>query len=97
VDEGRNLGSRWRRACAGLVWVYVVGCGLALAVVPATGAGILPPNPFAALGAVVLALPWSVLSQLLFADLGVAANLALVAAGMAVNALLLRRLCRRRR
>jgi hypothetical protein len=96
--RGSRLGAPlWRRLCSAVFWAYIVACVLAVALVPATGAGLLPPNPFAALFAVVLGLPWSVFSQLLFADLGVAAAMALVAAGMAVNAVLLRLLCRRRR
>jgi hypothetical protein len=67
--------------------------------VPATGAGLfgLDPNPFVALFAVVLGLPWSMISSALAGDLGVGVNLALIAVGMAINVALLRRLCRRAR
>jgi hypothetical protein len=79
-------------------WLYLIACVLALALVPATGAGLfgIEPNPFAALYAVVLGLPWSFLSMSLTSgDLGVAASMALIAGGMAINLALLRMLCRR--
>ena len=85
-----------RRLCRTLFWLYLLACLVALALVPATGAGLLAPNPFAALPAVVLGLPWSPLATALAPQgLGVAGNLALVAAGMALNLALLRLLCRR--
>jgi hypothetical protein len=85
--------------CAVVVRLYVVACALALMLVPATGAGLfgLDPNPFVALFAVVLGLPWSMISSALAGDLGVGVRLALIAVGMAINVALLRRLCRRAR
>jgi hypothetical protein len=85
--------------CTVVVGIYVVACALAIAIVPATGAGLfgLDLNPFVALFAAVLGLPWSFLSSFLPGDLGVGASLALIAAGMAINVALLRRLCRRAR
>jgi hypothetical protein len=85
-----------RRLCRSLFWLYLVACLVTLALVPATGAGFLPPNPFVALPAVVLGLPWSPLATALAPEaLGVAGNMALIAAGMALNLALLRLLCRR--
>ncbi len=85
-----------RRLCVATVWLYLVACLLALAWIPATGYGLLgiEPNPFAALAAVLLALPWSVLSASLSGDVGTAGSMALIAVGMAINAALLGLLCR---
>ncbi len=85
-----------RRICLAVGWLYLVACLLALGLVPATGAGLLAPNPFVALYAVVLGLPWSLLSLWLGSgEIGVAAGMALIAAGMAVNLVALRYVCRR--
>ena len=73
---------------------------LALAVIPATGAGLfgLEPNALVALYAVLLGLPWSFLSMAVTSgELGVAGSMALIAVGMAVNWAGLRWLCRRLR
>jgi hypothetical protein len=87
-----------RRICLGVGWIYLVACVVALALIPATGAGLfgIEPNAFAGLYAVVLGLPWSFLSMWLSPEsAGVAFNMALIAVGMAVNLALLRWLCRR--
>ena len=85
-----------RRICRAAGWVYLALCVLALGLIPATGAGLLAPNPFVALYAVLLGLPWSLLSAWLTpAGAGVAVNVALIAIGMAVNLAVLRWLCRR--
>jgi hypothetical protein len=86
-----------RRICRAVGWVYLVLCVLALGLIPATGAGLLEPNPFVALYAVLLGLPWSLLfAWLTPGDAGVAVSMALIAIGMAVNLALLRWLCRPR-
>ncbi len=86
-----------RRLCMAVVWLYLIACVLALALIPATGYGLfgIEPNPFVALYAVVLGVPWSFLSAWLTGDVGVAGSMALIALGMAVNVALLRFLCRR--
>jgi hypothetical protein len=88
-----------RRLCAGVSWVYAALCVVSLADVPASGFGLfrLEPNPMAALFAVVLALPWSLVTPHLLGDAGVAAGLAAFGVGMAVNAAILHWLCRRLR
>lgn len=89
-----------RRLCRAVAWAYLVGCLAALALIPATGAGLfgLVPDPFVALYAVVLGLPWSYLSLWLApGEPGVARAMALIAAGMALNLAALLWLCRRRR
>ncbi len=87
-----------RRVCLAVGWIYLAGCALALALIPATGAGLfgIEPNAFVGLYAVVLGLPWSFLAMWLTSgDAGVAVNMMLIAAGMAINLALLRLLCRR--
>ena len=86
-----------RRLCSAIVGAYVIACVLALGWIPATAYGLfgIAPNPFAALGAVILGLPWSPLAALIAGDSGAALSVALIAAGMALNAALLRWLCRR--
>ena len=83
-----------RRLCTASLCAYLAACGLALAAIPATASGLLAPNPFVALGAVILGLPWSPLAALLAGDAGTATSVALIAAGMAINAALFRLLCR---
>ena len=85
-----------RRLCTAIVGAYVIACVLALGWIPATAYGLfgIAPNPFAALAAVILGLPWSPLAALLAGDAGTATSVALIAAGMAINAALLRLLCR---
>ncbi len=87
-----------RRLCGAVAWGYLASCVLALAVIPATGAGLfgLEPNAFVALYAIVLGVPWSFLSmELTSGELGVAGSMALIAVGMVVNWAGLRWLCRR--
>jgi hypothetical protein len=73
-----------RGICRTGFWLYLAASLGALALVPATGAGLLAPNPFAALPAVVLGLPWSPLATALAPQgLGVAGNLALIALRLA--------------
>ncbi len=96
-DDGAGRGEV-RVICKAAFWVYVIGSVLALALIPATGVGLfgIGPNPFAALYAVVLGLPWSFLSmRVTSGDLGVAANMVLIALGMTLNAVLIRLVCRR--
>ena len=71
-----------RRLCMAVVWLYLIACVLALALIPATGYGLfgIEPNPFVALYAVVLGVPWSFLSAWLTGDVGVAGSMALIAA-----------------
>ena len=84
-----------RGVCMAVVWVYLIACVLALALIPATAYGLFEPNPFVALYAVVLGVPWSFLSAWLAGDVGVSVSMALIALGMAINVALLRSLCRR--
>jgi hypothetical protein len=85
-----------RGICRTGFWLYLAASLGALALVPATGAGLLAPNPFAALPAVLLGLPWSPVSMALVPEsLGVGGKMALVAAGMALNLAVLRLICRR--
>ncbi len=87
-----------RRVCGAVGWLYLIACGLALGLIPATGAGLfgIEPDPFVALYAVVLGVPWSFLFLRLVSDtVGLAGSMALIAVGMAINVTLLRLLCRR--
>lgn len=86
-----------RRVCSGAVWIYAGLCVLALAYVPVVGASLFEPNAFAAIFAVAFGLPWSLLTPHLFGDAGVAAGLAAIGVGMAVNVAILLWLCRRLR
>ena len=73
-----------RRLCGAVAWLYLAACLLALAVIPATGAGLfgLEPNAFVALYAVILGMPWSFLSMAVTSgELGVAGSMALIAWG----------------
>jgi len=84
------------RICRIAVTIYQVLCALALLVVPlsAMGAFGLEPDPLAAVFAVILALPWSMLLDRLVGDGSTALNLAFLALGMVINAALLLALCR---
>ena len=91
------MGNAGRMFCRAVFWGYLAACLLAVAAIPATYDGLVEPNPFVALPAVILGLPWSLASTAILPDgLGTAGRTLLVAAGMAVNLALLRFLCRRR-
>jgi hypothetical protein len=88
-----------QRFCLAVVWTYAIACVLALGQIPATAYGWfgLAPNPFAAFLAVVLGVPWSFAVPVLAGEAGVATYMALIGAGMAINVIALRYLCRRLR
>ena len=85
-----------RRVCGAVVGVYAVLCVLALLVVPlsAIGAFGIEPDPLAAVSAMLLALPWSLLLDLVASDDNMIVNLALVALAMIINGAIMVGLCR---
>ncbi len=86
-----------RRGCQIAVRVYQALCAISLLFIAlsTTGALGIESDPLAAVFAVILALPWSLFLDQLGGDGGnVALNLALLAVGMMVNAVLLLALCR---
>jgi len=84
------------RICRIAVIIYQVLCALSLLVVPlsAIGAFGLTPDPLAAVFAILLALPWSLLLDQLGGEGNTALNLAFLAVGMVINGALLLALCR---
>ena len=85
------------RICRIVVRVYQALCALSLLFIAlsTTGALGIESDPLAAVFAIVLALPWSLFLDQVAGDGGnVALNLALLAGGMVVNAVLFLALCR---
>lgn len=86
-------------ACRIVVGVYAVLCLGSLALVPLSGAGAfgLARDPLSGVFAIVLGLPWTMLSGMLVDDFGTWTGLLVVAAGMAINGFVMTWLCRRLR
>lgn len=85
-----------RRICVVVVVIYQVLCALSLLLVPlsAMGAFGMERDPLAAVFAILLALPWSLFLDRLGGDGSTGFNLAFLALGMVINAVLLLGLCR---
>ncbi|MGD9656283.1 MAG: hypothetical protein AB7U61_01375 [Methylocystis sp.] len=84
------------RLCNGLFWLYVTLATFALLLVPASERGLfgVEPSPLSGVFAVLLAQPWlSLLADRLFGE-GVIRNLAVVGCCLALNAAILRLICR---
>jgi hypothetical protein len=74
--------------------LYVVLCIGALALIPLNAAGMAgEPDPLTGIFAVLLAVPWIWLTGPITSDSGIAWNLIVVGACMALNALILWKLC----
>jgi len=84
------------RPCTIVAGIYVTLCVMSLALVPLSAAGGLGVvrDPLAAVFAVLVGLPWSLLALKLSDGTSLAVSLALIAIGMAINTALLLTLCR---
>ncbi len=87
-------GAEMKSFCSILTAVYIVLCLAALALIPLNAAGLAgEPDPLAGVFAVLLAAPWFWLVEPFTSDNNTVWNVALAAACMALNALIVRSLC----
>ena len=83
-----------RTFCKALISIYGVLCIAALAIIPLNAIGFVgEADPLTAVYAVLLSMPWIWLAGPFASDSGTVLNMIMAAAGMALNVLILWKLC----